>query len=390
MRAPTVAGFAFFGACTLTDTLRIAAIEPFFGGSHRTFLEGWRKHSRHQIDIFELPARKWKWRMRGAALHFAEELGDCIGEYDALFASDFLSLADFVALAPGAAGVPKVVYFHENQLTYPYRFESERDYQFPFTNITTCLAANAVLFNSAFHRREFLDALGPFLARMPDFVPDGVVASIEAKSRVLYLGVDLERLLGAALPERKGPALVLWNHRWEFDKAPQVFFATLSALAEQGVDFRLAVAGERYRECPEVFDRAKEELAGRIVHWGHLPSRADYMDLLLRSDIVVSTAIHEFFGVAVVEAVAAGCWPLLPNRLSYPELIPETLHARHLYDSDGELRRRLAAAIADIDEIRRSDVRTAVARFSWETCVDQYDGTIAEIVKDRAQHQAHA
>lgn len=369
----------------MTDTLRIAAIEPFFGGSHKRFLEGWREHSRHRIDLFGLPARKWKWRMRGAALHFAEALRDRVDEYDALFVSDFLSLADFVALAPAAASVPKVACFHENQLTYPYRFESERDYQFPFTNITTCLAADAVLFNSAFHRREFLDGLGPFLARMPDFVPDGVVASIEGKSRVLHLGVDLEPVLAAALPERKGPALVLWNHRWEFDKNPEAFFATLSKLAGRGVGFRVAVAGERYRECPEVFDGAKGELAERIEHWGHLPSREDYVDLLLRSDIVVSTAIHEFFGVAVVEAVAAGCFPLLPDRLSYPELLPEELHGRCLYDTDVDLARKLASAIADVEEIRRTDVRGAVARFGWDACVGEYDRTIAEIVTDGLQ-----
>jgi len=369
----------------LTDRLRIAAIEPFFGGSHKRFLEGWRGHSRHEIDIFGLPARKWKWRMRGAALHFAGGPGDCTGEYDALFASDFLSLADFAALAPGAAGVPKVVYFHENQLTYPYRFESERDYQFPFTNITTCLAADAVLFNSAFHRREFLDALGPFLARMPDFVPDGVVASIEGKSRVLHLGVDLAPVLAATLPERKGPALVLWNHRWEFDKNPEAFFATMSKLAARGVDFRLAVAGERYRECPEVFDRAREELADRIVHWGHLASREDYVDLLLRSDVIVSTAIHEFFGVAVVEAIAAGCFPLLPDRLSYPELLPEGLHGRCLYDTDADLTRKLAAVIADMEEVRRTDVRSAVAHFSWDACVGEYDDAIVGIVRDHTR-----
>ena len=358
--------------------MRIAAIEPFFGGSHEAFLQGWRKASRHEIDLVTLPARKWKWRMRGAAIHVADMLRDRVGEYDAIFASDFLSLADFVALCPAAATTPKLVYFHENQLTYPYREEHERDYQFGFTNITTCLVADRVLFNSAFHRTEFLEAAGPFLARMPDYRPEGAVEAIARKSAVLHLGVDLRDLLNAPRPARQGPALVLWNHRWEFDKNPEAFFRALYALADQGVDFRLAVVGERYRECPTVFDEARERLAGRIVQWGHLPSREAYRNLLRRADLIVSTAIHEFFGVAVVEAIAAGCWPILPRRLSYPELLPEERHKRHLYNTDAQLARRLRDAIKNVDALRRMDLRSAVARFDWSERVAAYDDAVEE------------
>ena len=87
-----------------SHSLRIAAVEPFYGGSHRAFLDGYQRRSRHHIDIYGLPARKWKWRMRGAAIQFAEQLADRLADYDALFASDFLSLADFVGLLPGPAG----------------------------------------------------------------------------------------------------------------------------------------------------------------------------------------------------------------------------------------------------------------------------------------------
>ncbi len=365
----------------MKDRLRIAAIEPFFGGSHRAFLEGYRKYSRHDVEIFPLPARKWKWRMRGSAIYFAETLRGRLGGFDLVFASDFLNLAEFVALAPGAARIPKVVYFHENQLTYPVREESERDYQFPFTNVTTCLAADLVLFNSRFHRESFLGAVGPFLKRMPDFEPRGTVAEIEAKSRVLHLGVDVEPVRAMARGERAGAGLVLWNHRWEFDKNPETFFETLIALKAQGVDFRLAVAGEHYRETPDVFDRARRELADEIVQFGHLQSRDDYLQLLRRCDIVASTAIHDFFGVAVVEAIAAGCWPLLPERLSYPELLPAELHRRHLYRTDAQFRRRLLEALGGIDKVRETDVSGAVGRFAWETIVGDYDRTMCEVVE---------
>ena len=55
---------------------------------------------------------------------------------------------------------------------------------------------------------------------------------------------------------------------------------------------------------------------------GFEPDRRRYLRRLAACDWVLSTAVHEFFGVAVVEALLAGCLPWLPDRLSYPELLP--------------------------------------------------------------------
>ena len=60
----------------------------------------------------------------------------------------------------------------------------------------------------------------------------------------------------------------------------------------------------------------------RIDHFGYEQNRRRYWEHLAGADWVLSTAIHEFFGIAVVEALLAGCLPWLPQRLSYPELLP--------------------------------------------------------------------
>ena len=144
-------------------------MEPYYGGSHKAFIDGLSKASRHSWTVLTLPAHKWKWRMRHSAITFAaqaahlpQEARDC----DLLFCSDMLNLAEFAGLAPAEiARLPKVIYFHENQLTYPVRFENERDCHFAMTNLTSALAADAVWFNSQFHADSFLAALPKFLLR---------------------------------------------------------------------------------------------------------------------------------------------------------------------------------------------------------------------------------
>ena len=356
--------------------LQILAIEPYYGGSHKAFLDGLARYSRHTWATATMPPRKWKWRMRGAPLVFARQLDR---PFDLLLVSDFVDLAALVGLNPRRlADVPKVAYFHENQLTYPVQHEIDRDYQYGFTNVTTCLAADRVFFNSAFHRGEFLAAVRTLFKRMPDQVPEGVAERIAERSAVLPLGCDL-RALDVEAPPREGTALVLWNHRWEYDKNPEAFFTVLFQLAEAGVDFRLAVAGESFRDAPLIFDVARRRLGERVDHFGFLENRADYALLLQRADIAVSTAHHEFFGIAAVEAMYCNCFPLFPNKLTYPELLPPECHERHLYSDHDDLVARLRSTIADIDATRQVRLHEAASRFDWSALIERYDAELEAV-----------
>ena len=234
--------------------MHILALEPYYGGSHKAFLDGWSQASRHRWTLLSLPPYKWKWRMRHAAVTFADEVRQRLTQgqrWDGVFCSDMLNLAEFRGLAPGeVAGLPTVFYFHENQLTYPVRVESERDYQFAMTNMTGALAADAVWFNSTFHRDSFLNALETFLGRMPDHQPTDAVPRIGQKAKIHPPGI-------APIPERDdrepGPLRIVWAARWEHDKNPEDFFAALRLVKTRGEAFRLSVVGEQFRESPAVF-----------------------------------------------------------------------------------------------------------------------------------------
>ena len=372
--------------------MRILALEPYYGGSHKAFLDGWSAASAHQWTVFQLPPYKWKWRMRHAAVTFADMVAErASGDlpWDVLFCSDMLNLAEFLGLAPrGIRELPSVVYFHENQLTYPVRFESERDYQFAMTNVTTALAADAVWFNSVFHRESFLAALATFLKRMPDYQCNDAAQRIRQKAGVQPPGVRPMRARGG---RKAGPVRILWAARWEHDKNPETFFDALKLLERRGVGFRLSVIGEEFRDKPEVFDRARRHFADHIDRWGYQRDRTDYEAALCEADVFVSTAEHEFFGLSAVEAALAGAYPLLPERLAYPEIFgreEDTGACAFFYDGSSadladkltECARRLDAGASLADSTQ--NLRQRLRRFQWPHLAPVLDEALERLGSD--------
>jgi glycosyltransferase involved in cell wall biosynthesis len=317
----------------------ILYIEPFHGGSHAAYTRTLTEKIDAEWTCLTLPGRHWKWRARGSAVYFAQRnQEELAGQYDVLWASSFLDLSALVALCPNLTVTCKVLYFHENQLAYPSRpeFTGERDIHFGLTQMISALVADRCVFNSQWNLDSFLSAGSSLLKRMPDAVPPGWIEAIREKSMVLGVPLDLPAVdltPGRGLGQRSEGPLILWNHRWEHDKAPDVFFGALEVLKKRGVPFRLAVCGERYARAPKAFDQALLSLEDRIIHWGFLDSKDAYQALLLKSDIAVSTAQHEFFGIAMLEATHFGARPLVPDRLSYRELFP----AEYRYPDDQAL-----------------------------------------------------
>ncbi len=371
--------------------LRIAAVESYFGGSHRYFLEGLARHSRHRLELFTLPPRMWKWRVRGAALHLAPAL-EAAGPFDALLCSDFVNVPDLRALLPSALRtVPLLYYLHENQLDYPLSPHEEFDPYFGFTNVLSCLSAEAVAFNSEFHRRQFLDRLPGFLPRLPDYDRQRVVETIRGKAEVLPVGLDLEELersRPAASSPRRSPAgtpdsprRLLWNHRWEFDKAPERFFAALDVLVARDVPFLVDVVGESFVRQPGVFEAARAKLGHRIGRFGTVEDRAEYARLLWEADIVVSTAKQEFFGIAMAEAVWCGAFPIAPRALVYEDFYGGEDAARHLYRDDAELVRLLEAALTADSLTPSARLRERLAGFDWREVGPRFDARFERLVE---------
>jgi len=294
--------------------------------------------------ILTLPPRHFSWRMRGNALYWSIAEREALeGDYDLLLATSMVDLATIRGLVPRLCSLPAILYFHENQFDYP-RGQQKKKHELleaQMVSLYSAMAADRIVFNSVYNHDSFMAGCEALLKRLPDKVPVGVVPTLQGKSRVLPVPLkpgtgtvrsNASHWHGAQgeLPSR--PCRLLWVGRFEYDKGGEILLRTLRLLEDNDFSFELAVVGQQFRNSPAAFGQIEIEFKHRLVQFGFLESRQDYDGILFAADIVFSTALHEFQGLAVLEAVASGCVPVVPDRLAYPELFP----ADFRYPSHGD------------------------------------------------------
>lgn len=358
----------------------ILLIEPFFSGSHANWAKQYKENSMHTIELLTLKGQFWKWRMYGGAVTLAKMFLASDFQPDIILASDMLDLNTFLSLVRKKLShhVRIKVYFHENQLTYPWQEESEdkkqkRDIHYGFTNYTSALAADHLLFNSHYNMHSFYQALTDILKKMPDYKLTDTVSILKQKSDVLPIGMDYQAF-SKVLPSvyNSSVPLILWNHRWEFDKNPEEFFNALLQLKQEGYAFHLALLGESYKQTPKIFSHAMESLKDHIVVKGFV-DKPTYCSWLQAADILPVTSYHDFFGISVMEAVYCGCYPLLPKRLTYPDLYQIDKHPELFYDDYESLLKKLRTTLLNIDAIRKRSYRHLATSYDWKHLVSTYD-----------------
>lgn len=322
---------------------RALLLSAYDAGSHAR----WHRSIVSMFDdvdwtVETLPPRHFKWRYRSNALTWG--LGEFpVGAFDLVVATSVTNLAALVGLRPELAAARKVVYFHENQFEYPTRDDRGLDAHFALQEVLTASVADRVLFNSNYNRDTCLDGASAFFGRLPDGVPPGLIERIWARSGVVPVPVETPIVLDAT-PRQEGPLRIVWNHRWEHDKGPELLRDAIDALKEHDVGFELHVVGQTFREQPGAFDELAALAPDQIGTWGWIASRDEYIELLRRCHVVLSTAHHEFQGMAVIEAMASGCRALVPDALAYPEYVP----AADRYDPGEGAAERIAERLAEL------------------------------------------
>lgn len=301
---------------------RILILSAYDAGSHRR----WREQlvaSQPEFDwgVLSLPPRFFRWRIRGNALTWLNE-PLLQQSWDLLLVTSMVDLASIRGFHPHLANIPALLYMHENQFAYPESEGQHGSVDPQMVNLYSAIAATAVLFNSDWNRTSFLEGVARLFQKLPDGIPEGSLEQLAEKSSVLPVPIEDRLFRERTEPVNRCCPHLLWNHRWEYDKGPDRLLLLLDELDNRGQDFRISVVGEQFRKQPEVFDVIRERHAGRITHWGFMATRSDYDRLLQAADVVISSALHDFQGLSMLEAMASGCLALAPDRLAYPEYVP--------------------------------------------------------------------
>jgi glycosyltransferase involved in cell wall biosynthesis len=306
-------------------------------------------------------------------------------QYDGIIVSGMFRLSDLKALA-GNSLPPVLVYFHETQLTYPRPSNDKiaMDSRLFMADITTALCADRVAFNSEFHMTAFLASILEFMDSVPDYPIAGVIDEIRYKSTVMFPGMDFKDFEEITdVHENKTP-LVIWNHRWSYDKNAASFFYAVDVMIDKGIEFELAILGEcPGQRIPEIFQEAKERLGKRVVQFGYVENRYTYIDWLKRGTVAVSTAKQENFGMSMVEAMRYGCVPLLPKRLSYPEIVPERFHVDFLYSNQKEFHEKFHHILTEQERFKgmSSKISKAMGFYSWPQRIEDYDHELESLCR---------
>lgn len=366
--------------------MKILLLSAYDAESHAYWRKGlYQAFPEHDWTTLTLPARHFSWRIRGNSLTWSqrEDSANVLAQpYDLCIATSMVDLATLRGLVPNLSRVPTLLYFHENQFAYPLsenpsgsknsdpktetksrtelkagqRNAGHKNVEPQMVQIYSALAADSLCFNSDFNRQTFLTGVSDLLKKLPDGIPNNIPTRLRGKSHVVPVGLlselqntDTHKQIiekpSTETPEQQKQSELtpltnsksttfVWNHRWEYDKGPDRLLAFINAMpSDQPLTFH--ILGQSFRKKPKEFEEIKKRLSERnwLGQWGYIESKEEYQHVLTDSQYVLSTAIHDFQGLSILEAVASGCIPLLPNRLVYPEVFTSD----YLYDSSVDI-----------------------------------------------------
>lgn len=283
--------------------------------------------------------------MGGNALSFQAQFDQQLKQpYDLLIATSMADLSTLRSFYPNLTQVPNLLYFHENQFAYPENNQQQGLLEIQLKSILSACSADQMAFNSNYNQQTFLNGVKSLVEKMPDGIPNNLINELANKSSIIPVPIRPDCIVKKHKNDAKPEQLqVVWNHRWEHDKGPETLLELLK-LCQNDEHIKFHIIGQQFRQMPQALQQIQKQHQQQCLNLGFIESRSTYIEILQKADVVLSTAYHDFQGIAMLEAVACGCLPIAPNRLVYLELYPQA----NLYPNNPENPQKEAVAIYEL------------------------------------------
>jgi alpha-1,3-mannosyltransferase len=282
---------------------------------------------------------------------------------------------------PDLVGRADVVHLHEAQFTGLAFHFAVHDYGVPVVASTH---------GGFFHtrrlwplKRAYARTLLPWILRRLDLV----IASSENDERTfrplardlvrIDNGIDVRPFNRVALSRRYEGASLVYFGRLSRNKRLDRLLRVLACIRDETPGLTLHVVGEDFDRQFESLESLRDQLRlSDIVRFhGPLPQER-LLDLIASTPFFVSATEYEGFGIAVLEAMAAGCVPVVSRIAPITGFIADG-HSGFLVDFDDRegaaqrLRAILAMGVTQRRDVSRRAIRRA-AEFSWDRRVDAF------------------
>ena len=142
------------------------------------------------------------------------------------------------------------------------------------------------------------------------------------------------------------------------------------------------VVGEEFKNERTCFTRARTKLAKHILQFGYIDSFDEYAKWLWKADILPVTSNQDFFGASIMEAVYCDTTPILPTRLTYPNLFHEDENPEIFYQSTNDLIHKLENILCNYSIFKSINYQNIAKNYDWSIMATKYDDILENLKND--------
>jgi len=207
---------------------------------------------------------------------------------------------------------------------------------------------------------------------------------VPSKLRLIPNGIDFEPLAKCSANERD-PDLILAVGRLASNKRYDRMLKTFQLVVRQRPSARLVIVGPDWGELPDLEKLAQDlDIENSISFTGPVSSQ-ELHTLLHQANIWLSSSEYESFGVALLEAMAAGCIPIVQTLPAFQQLVEDDVQGFLVNFDESALAAATILGVLELSSQKRHQIVTnaqlQAAKFNWHNIAQKFLAIYEEVVE---------